>query len=163
LIFENRQTLWFRIQEVLRVARLVDPIRVREELGLYNRLLPASDTLQAALVIDVVEGPNWADEVRFWDELRGEHLRIVAGKMSAPARLVTCRPEDRCTGAAYWLTFTVNGDARAALADNLRPVFIAAEYQTYQHRSPTLSEPVRLSLIDDLDLSDRDGATPRAA
>ena len=25
LLFENRQTLWFRLQEVLRVARLADP------------------------------------------------------------------------------------------------------------------------------------------
>ena len=30
LIFENRQTLWFRVQEILRVARLSDGARVQE-------------------------------------------------------------------------------------------------------------------------------------
>src|SRR5438477_1891958 len=50
LIFENRQTLWFRVQEVLRVARLADPQRVREELAVYNRLLPGRGRLQAALL-----------------------------------------------------------------------------------------------------------------
>ena len=35
LIFENRQTLWFRIQEVLRVARLSDPAIVQRELDVY--------------------------------------------------------------------------------------------------------------------------------
>src|SRR5215831_5896190 len=51
LVFENRQTLWFRVQEVLRVARLADPARVREELAVYNRLLPGAGRLQAALLI----------------------------------------------------------------------------------------------------------------
>src|SRR5436309_11301420 len=40
LLFENRQTLWFRVQEVLRIARLTDEPRVQQELDLYNRLLP---------------------------------------------------------------------------------------------------------------------------
>src|SRR4051812_4753161 len=31
LVFENRQTLWFRVQEVVRVARLADPHRVQRE------------------------------------------------------------------------------------------------------------------------------------
>src|SRR5262245_21531358 len=51
LIFENRQTLWFRVQDVLRVARLSEPARVQEELDLYNRLLPGPACLQAALIV----------------------------------------------------------------------------------------------------------------
>ena len=50
LLFENRQTLWFRVQDVLRIARLADVSRVREELAVYNRLLPGPGRLQAALV-----------------------------------------------------------------------------------------------------------------
>ena len=34
LLFENRQTLWFRLQEVLRIARLSEPARVQQELDL---------------------------------------------------------------------------------------------------------------------------------
>src|SRR5215471_9530764 len=53
LLFENRQTLWFRVQEVLRVARLADPAGVGQQLEMYNRLLPARGLLQAALLIEV--------------------------------------------------------------------------------------------------------------
>ena len=53
LIFENRQTLWFRLQELLRVARLQDVDRVQQELDVYNRLLPRRGQLQAALLIEV--------------------------------------------------------------------------------------------------------------
>src|SRR5438128_6685602 len=55
LLFENRQTLWFRLQEVLRVARLSEPARVQQELDLYNRLLPRRNRLQAALLLKVDE------------------------------------------------------------------------------------------------------------
>src|SRR4051812_36635289 len=55
LLFENRQTLWLRVQEVLRIARLTEPTQVQMELDLYNRLLPARDRLQAALLIGVEE------------------------------------------------------------------------------------------------------------
>src|SRR5262249_14902262 len=55
LLFENRQTLWFRVQEVLRIARLAEPQRVQQELDLYNRLLPGRHRLQAALLIEVAD------------------------------------------------------------------------------------------------------------
>ena len=34
LLFENRQTLWLRLQELLRIARLSEPARVQQELDL---------------------------------------------------------------------------------------------------------------------------------
>jgi hypothetical protein len=165
LVFENRQTLWFRIHELLRVARLADPAAVQTELDAYNRLLPGRDTWQAALIIDIPEGPDWAPQVEFWQELVGQDLRLLVANMTVPADLVTCRPEDRCAGNAHWLTFKVANDVRAALANNRLPAIITVDYRTYQHRSPPLSESVRRSLLDDLELSDRDesNAKPRAA
>jgi hypothetical protein len=65
-VFENRQTLWYRVQELLRVARLAEPLRVQQELDWYNHLLPGRDMLQAALFIDVSDGPNWAEQLAFW-------------------------------------------------------------------------------------------------
>src|SRR6516164_1557600 len=55
LLFANRQTLWFQVHEVLRVARLSEPLRVRQELDVYNRLLPGRERLQAALLIAVAD------------------------------------------------------------------------------------------------------------
>jgi hypothetical protein len=158
LVFENRQTLWFRVQELLRVARLADPARVQQELDWSNRLLPGGSRLQAALVIDVAEGPDWGEQVRFWRDLTGENVRLVSGDASCPARLVTCRPEDRCTGMAHWLEFSVTGNVRRELAEARTPAYLTAEYRTYQHQSASLSDAMRRSLLDDLELSDRDRA-----
>jgi hypothetical protein len=155
LVFENRQTLWFRVHELLRVARLADPLRVQQELDWYNRLLPGRGTLQAALLIDVTEGPECTEQIAFWSELEGPNLGLHAGDGVTPARLMTCRPEDRCAGAAHWVTIAVTGDMRDALADPRRGAFVAADYKTYQHRSSPLTDAVRRSLLDDLGPTNR--------
>src|SRR5438874_12827227 len=79
LVFENRQTLWFRVQEVLRVARLAEPARVQQELELYNRLLPGKDRLQAALLISIADESRLRDELAPWQELRGDQLTLHLG------------------------------------------------------------------------------------
>src|SRR5262245_6889982 len=88
LLFENRQTLWFRVQDVLRIARLADPERARAELDLYNRLLPDRDRLQAALVLSIDES-RLAEELAPWRNLRGEQLVLHLGGACYPANLLT--------------------------------------------------------------------------
>jgi hypothetical protein len=157
LLFENRQTLWFRVQEVLRIARLADPVRVRQELDLHNRLLPGPNRLHAALLIEVADETRLAEELAPWQVLRGEDVRLVLGQVTCPAELVTCRPEDRCIGAAHWVQFHLEGAARLLLCDVRQSARFEIHMPGYQHSSPPLSEDVRLSLIEDLVLSDRAG------
>jgi hypothetical protein len=161
LVFENRQTLWFRVQEVLRVARLAEPQRVQQELDLYNRLLPGRGRLQAALLIEVSDESRLMEELASWRDLRGDELRLHIGGRSYPAELMTCRPEDRCIGAAHWLQFTLDPVGRQLLADFRQPAHIEAATPSYRHESPPLSDDVRQSLLEDLELSDRDPLPPR--
>jgi hypothetical protein len=156
LLFENRQTLWFRVHEVLRVARLAEPARVQQELNVYNRLLPGRGRLQAALLIEVADEARLAEELAPWQALRGEDLPLCVGPRQFPADLVTCRPEDRCVGAAHWVQFALDGDGRRLLADFRRPAHFSCLLSTYRHDSAPLSDEVRQSLLDDLDLSERD-------
>jgi len=157
LLFENRQTLWFRLQEVLRIARLTEPARVQEELELYNHLLPGPGQLQAALLIDVGnDGTALTAELNGWDTLQGEALRLRLGQRSVAAQVQSCRPEDRCIGAAHWVQFSLGRAERRLLADLRQPARVEVAHGEYRHDSPPLSEDVRQSLLDDLDLSDRD-------
>jgi hypothetical protein len=156
LLFENRQTLWFRVQEVLRVARLADPRRVQQELDLYNRLLPGPERLQAALLISVADESKLTEELKTFEALRGDELRLRLGEKVYPADLVTCRPEDRCIGAAHWVQFALDATARKLLADFRQTAHFELVNPSYRHDSPPLNEDVRQSLVDDLELSDRD-------
>jgi hypothetical protein len=158
LVFENRQTLWFRVQEILRVARLTEPARVQQELQLYNRLLPSRNQLNAALLIEVAEESRLVQELDSWRSLRGEELVLNLGQLSRPADLVTCRPEDLATGAAHWMQFTLKPEDRRLLADLGIPAHIEVRHGDYRHVSQPLGEDVRQSLLDDLSLSDRDAS-----
>jgi hypothetical protein len=150
LIFENRQTLWFRVQEIVRIARLADPQYLQQELNLFNRLLPHKDHLQAALIIES------ADDHASWQNLQGEQLCFCLGEERYPATLLTCRPEDRAIGAAHWVEFSLDDAGRRLLADNCQPAFFHFQGADYNHQSPSLNDDIRQSLLDDLALSDRD-------
>jgi len=158
LLFENRQTLWFRVQEIVRVARLAEPEHLQAELDLYNRLLPGRDVLQAALLIDVTDEARLAEELAPWRVFSGRDLTLRVGAVSLAATLVTCRPEDRCIGAAHWVQFTVPSPQRKLLTDFRQPAFMEMVLPDYHHRSLPLSEDVRQSLAEDLQLSERDEA-----
>jgi hypothetical protein len=156
LLFENRQTLWFRVQELLRVARLAEPAAVERELNLYNRLLPGRDRLQGALLIDIADETRLRDELAEWQTLRGDGMLLRIGDVRFAAELVTCRPEDRCIGAAHWVQFTVPPADRPLLSDMRLSAYVEVTHGSYRHTSAPLSDDVRQSLLEDLQLSDRD-------
>jgi Protein of unknown function (DUF3501) len=155
LLFTNRQTLWFQVQDLLRIARLAEPARVQGELDLHNRLLPTRNRLQAALLLNVDE-TRLTEALAPWRDLRGGDLRLCLGPTQLPANLLTCRPEDQCIGTAHWVQFVVDSAARDLLADFRSPAHFALTCAHYRHESAPLSDEVRQSLLDDLELSDRD-------
>src|SRR5215470_9442508 len=55
LVFENRDTVRFQIQEMTRVERIVRPDRVQHEVDVYNELLPAPGQLAATLFIEITD------------------------------------------------------------------------------------------------------------
>ena len=158
LVFENRQTLWFRLQEVLCIARLQEPALVQPELDLYNRLLPSRECLQAAMVIAVEDEAQFRQELAPWQQLHGNQLCLHIGPQRFPANLFTCRPEDRCIGTTHWVQFVLDAMGRRLLADAVQPAHFAVTLPEYAHESPPLTEEIRKSLVEDLSLSDRDAA-----
>jgi hypothetical protein len=158
LLFENRQTLWFRVQEILRIARVQEPELVQMELDWLNQLLPGRDQLQAAWVLDFADLDQPANERKFWSDLVGDDVQLHVSELSVPARLVTCRPADRVAGTAGWLEFILSTEERELFADFQNPVHLEVTYMDYCHTSGTLSDEVRQSLLEDLELSDRSHA-----
>src|SRR5678810_1306818 len=62
LIFENRETLQFQTQEMIRVEHIRDPHKVQEELDVYNALMPESGELSGTLLIEITE----QDRMKEW-------------------------------------------------------------------------------------------------
>jgi hypothetical protein len=119
-------------------------------------LLPGRNQLQAALLVDVPAEGRLSDDWAFWQTLTGDQLRLRIGDIHFPSTLVTCRPEDRCIGAAHWVQFALGADARCLLANFRKPALFEVVHEAYRNDSAPLSEDIRQSLLDDLVLSDRD-------
>jgi hypothetical protein len=54
-VFENRETVWFQIQEMCRVERIVDEARIADEVEVYNALLPGAGELAATMMIEITD------------------------------------------------------------------------------------------------------------
>jgi hypothetical protein len=107
-------------------------------------------------LIDVADETQVPHELEAWQSFRGEELCLHAGETSIPAVLVTQRPEDHSIGAAHWVRFHLEWNARRPLADLRLRAHAAVRLPGYQHDSAPLSAEVRRSLLEDLELSDRD-------
>lgn len=90
--FENRETVLWQIQEVLRVENRVSPHHAAEELARYEALLPRPGELRATVFID--GGPAAAADAlceRLANDPRALELRI--DRKSCFAECVEERPE----------------------------------------------------------------------
>src|SRR2546422_9349667 len=52
-VFENRETVWFQVQEMVRAERIVDDAKIAEEVEVYNALLPEPGELAATMLIEI--------------------------------------------------------------------------------------------------------------
>ena len=158
LIFENRQTLWFRVQEVIRIARLAEPGEVQRELNLYNRLLPCAGLLQAALLIEIADSAQLLKELAPW---RRSGRRATAASRRQPLRRVP--PDHLPTRGSRHRHRPLDHLPASRRPPHAAGEFLAAHFfrfesPLYQHQSEPLSDEFRQSLLDDLALSDRDAA-----
>jgi hypothetical protein len=55
LLFEDRLTMQYQIQEMLRVERIFEPDAIEEELAAYNPLIPDGNNLKATLLIEYAD------------------------------------------------------------------------------------------------------------
>jgi hypothetical protein len=82
-LFENRDTVRYQIQEMMRIERLQNPREIAHEVETYNELIPAAGQLSASLLIEY-ETPAERDvwlrallglEQHIWIETGGQRAR----------------------------------------------------------------------------------------
>lgn len=133
LVFENRDTLQFQIQEMIRVERIFDPARVQDELDVYNALLPSGDELSATLLIEITEEARmkeWLDTFMGLDH--GETVAIVAGGEQAYGVFEGGHSHETKISAVHFVRFRPTGAMKAACADLRQPVTITVNHGHYR-------------------------------
>ncbi len=149
LVFENRETMRFQIQEMMRTEHLYDEAKIRHELETYNALIPGPGELSATLFIEITE-PDRVKELldrlmgidepkRIWLELGDERCEAVfeAGHSS----------EEKLS-AVHYLRFRLTPAQQRRFADAACPVRLVIDHPNYQ-ASVQLRPESRRTLSDD--------------
>jgi hypothetical protein len=115
--FEDRDTIRYQVQEMLRAERTFEPAGIAEELAAYNPLIPDGTNLKATLLI---EYPDPAEREQRLQQLVGIEHRCwmqVAGlpRVTAVADEDLERSTDSKTAAVHFLRFEFTAAMRAAL------------------------------------------------
>jgi len=137
LVFENRETLKFQIQEMIRVERIVDPRKVQDELDVYNELLPSPGELSATLLIEITEDAKmkeWLD--RFMGLDHGEKVAIESGGERAFGIFEGGHSHESKISAVHFVRFRPSDRLKRAFADLHQTVTLTVDHNGYRTDVP---------------------------
>ena len=150
LYFEDRLTIQYQVQEMLRIERIFEASAIDEELDAYNPLIPDGANLKATFMLeygDVAERKEalirlLGVEDKIWIRV-GDHdlVRPIADEDLDRSR-------DEKTSAVHFVRFEFT-DAMVADAKQGAPVSIGIDHAAYTHSVDPLPEPVRDCLVAD--------------
>lgn len=151
LHFEDRLTIQYQVQEILRTERIFEPGEIEAELDAYNPLIPDGSNWKATFMI---EFDNEDERRAALGRLVGIEDRVwVRAGGSDPVRAVADEDLDRSTdektSAVHFLRFELPRE-HAAAARAGAPLAVGVDHPGYPHRADPVPEAVRASLAADL-------------
>lgn len=147
-VFENHDTMLFQVQEMLRAENISDIEGIREELEVYNALVPEAGELSTTMLIEITD----SDEIReSLLSLMGidEAVSLHIGSRVIPGEFEAGRSKEDKLSAVQYVRFHLPDEARAAFAAGAEPVRLAIDHPNYRHETP-IEGAVRESLARDL-------------
>lgn len=131
-LFENRDTVHYQIQEMIRAERMVKEEDIAHELETYNELLGKRGELGAALLIEIDDPVLRDRRLREWMGLP-EHLYVLTGS----GRRVGATYDDRQVGSdrlssVQYLKFDTRGEVPVAIGTDLPALKLEARLTAEQ-------------------------------
>lgn len=149
--FEDRLTMQYQVQEMLRAERIFEPEGIRDELDAYNPLIPDGSNWKATLLI---EFPDVAERQRQLALLIGlEDLCWV--QVRAHDRVYAIADEDLeretadKTSSVHFLRFELTPAMLSALKTGAA-LAAGVDHDHYRHSIDPVPPPVRAALVADL-------------
>jgi uncharacterized protein DUF3501 len=150
--FEDRQTVQYQVQEMLRTERIFEPDAIAAELAAYNPLIPDGRNLKATLLIEYADP---SERERALVALRGFERRCwmrVADfePIWGIADEDLPRDNEHKTSAVHFLRFEFS----AAMIASLRAgaaLAAGVDHPSYQHEAHPVPPALRAQLLADFD------------
>ena len=152
LYFEDRMTMQYQVQEMLRIERIFEAAGINDELDAYNPLIPDGSNWKATFM---VEFPRAEERRAMLQQLIGVEDRVymqVEGfdRVFAIADEDLERSDDKKTSAVHFLRFELEAEQVDALGSGAA-IAAGIDHDSYTVEISPLPENVRNSLLGDLD------------
>ena len=150
LLFENKNTIQYQIQEMLRIEKIFDADGIQEELDAYNPLIPDGTNLKAVMLI---EYPNVEERKEKLKILKGieKKIWIKAGshnKVFAIADEDLEREDETKTSAVHYLRYEFSASMINDWKNN-SSIVMGIDHENYQSSETIISSDISSSLSGD--------------
>ena len=149
--FEDRLTIQYQVQEMLRTERIFEPEGIAGELQAYNPLIPDGRNWKVTLLVEFAD-PD-VRRVRL-GELKGIEDRCWV-QVSDFARVLAIADEDldreneQKTSSVHFLRFELS-DAMVAALRAGASLAMGVDHPAYSHSVDGVPDAIRASLLADL-------------
>ena len=150
LLFENKNTIQYQIQEMLRIEKIFDAEGIQEELDAYNPLIPDGSNLKAVMLI---EYPNVEERKEKLKILKGIEKKIWIkvgshNKIFAIADEDLEREDETKTSAVHYLRYEFSS---SMINDwkNDASIVMGIDHENYQSSETIISSDISSSLSED--------------
>jgi len=152
LYFEDRLTMHYQIQEMLRVERVFEVEGINDELNAYNPMIPDGANLKATFML---EYPDESERRVALAGLKGVEARVwmqVHGfdKVWAIADEDLERENEEKTSSVHFLRFEFTAPMITAVKQGA-VLSVGIDHPAYQHSVEPLPVAVRAALVEDFD------------
>ena len=147
MVFENRDTVIFQIQEMLRAEKIADLDKIRDEITVYNELIPNPGELSATLFLEIEDQGHLRDELLKFLGI-DETVYLKVGGRSIRGRFEEGRSKEDKISAVQYVRFPFDAEARRAFVDGERAELII-DHPNYKARA-VLAPDAQQSLAEDL-------------
>lgn len=147
LVFENRETVMFQIQEMLRAERITDLDKIREEIAVYNELIPASGELSATMFLEIEDQTHLRDELLKFLGI-DEAVSLKVDGQSLPGRFEEGRSKEDKISAVQYVRFPFTPETQRLFIAGARAELVV-EHANYRARAEIAPE-VQKALAEDL-------------
>lgn len=146
--FENRETLKYQIQEMMRVERIQDEDEIQFEIDTYNTLIPEPGSLSATMFIEIQE----IDQIKtMLDRLQGLDrpgaVLLKLGSDRIPAQFEPGHSKEDRISAVHYVTFALSAEQARNFVSS--PVEIQVRHPEYS-ATTALTEEQRIEIGKDL-------------
>ena len=151
LLFEDRLTVQYQVQEMLRIERIFEAVAIQDELDSYNPLIPDGANLKATLLIEYTDPDERALRLV---ELHGIERRIALaiGELTSVIAIADEdleRSTDEKTSAVHFLRFELSPAHIAAFTRGVETT-LSVEHPAYRERM-TIAPETCAALAADFD------------